>query len=184
MGAVVDAATSSHPAIQVVRAVGVESEFSLAHAGLFDLLSPMLGRLDVLPARQRQALTSALGRSEGSAGTDRFLVAVATLALLSVHARDRPLVLVVDDLQWIDPETRAALEFSARRLRHDPVAVLLTRRRFPGNEPKDDLAGIGRLTLTGLQPADAGRLLEGSVAAALVGPLVSRTVAIHSLCWN
>jgi hypothetical protein len=173
--AVVDAALSTHPAIQVVRAIGVESEFSLAHAGLVDLLSPMLGRLDALPAGQRQALASALGRSESSAGADRFLVALATLALISMHAEDHPLVLVVDDLQWIDPETRAALQFSARRLRHDAVAVLLTRRRLPGAEPDDDLAGIDRLTLPGLPPADAGRLLAGSVAAAVVGPLVSRT---------
>lgn len=173
--AVIQAALASHPAIQVVRAVGVESEFSLPHAGLLDLLTPMLDRLDALPSGQRQALASALGRSESSIGADRFLVAVATLALLSVHAEDRPLVLVVDDLHWVDPETRAALQFSARRLRHDPIAVLLTRRLLPGTEAATDIAGIDRLILAGLQPADAGRLLEGSVATPLVGPLVSRT---------
>ena len=175
VGAVVDAALASHPAIQVVRAVGVQSEFSLPHAGLLDLLTPMLDRLDALPSGQRQALMTALGWSESSLGADRFLVAVATLALLSAHAEDRPLVLVVDDLQWVDPETVAALLFSARRLRHDPIAVLLTRRRLPGNEPADDLAGIDRFVLAGLEPDDAGRLLKGMVAAAVVGPLVSRT---------
>ncbi|HEY5881002.1 MAG TPA: AAA family ATPase [Nakamurella sp.] len=175
VAAVVDAALSTHPAIEVVRAIGVESEFSLAHAGLVDLLSPMLGRLDALPGGQRRALASALGRSESSAGADRFLVALATLALISVHAEDHPLLLVVDDLQWMDPETRAALQFSARRLRHDAVAVLLTRRRLPGTESDDDLAGIDQLALSGLRPADAGRLLAGAVADTVLGPLVART---------
>lgn len=147
--AVVDAALPTHPAIQIVRAIDVESEFSLAHAGLVDLLAPMLGRLDALPAGQRQALAPALGRSESSAGADRFLVAFAMLALISVHAEEHPLVLVIDDLQWRDPETRAALQFSARRLRYDAVVVLLTRRRLPGAEPDDDLAWIDRLTLPG-----------------------------------
>jgi len=175
VAAVVDAALISHPGIQVVRAVGVESEFSLPHAGLLDLLSPILDRLDALPSGQRQALLSALGRSESSSGADRFLVSVATLGLLSSYAEDRPLVLVVDDLQWVDPETIAALLFSARRINHDPIAILLTRRRLPGIKPLADLTGIDRLDLGGLATADARRLLAESVAPIVVGPLVSRT---------
>ena len=183
--AVVDAACPPHPTIQVVRAVGVESEFSLAHAGLLDLLTPMLDRLDALPAGQRQALASALGRSESSVGADRFLVAVATLALLSPHAEDRPLLLVVDDLQWVDPETVAALLFSARRLRHDPVAMLLTRRRLARHRPATDLAGIDRLTL-GRTAAGRRRTAAGGIGGASGwstrwsrGP-----AAIRSPCWN
>jgi DNA-binding NarL/FixJ family response regulator len=173
--AVVAAAVTARPEATVLRAVGVQSEYALGHAGLLDLLTPLLDRLDDLPGGQRQALASALGRSDGAAGTDRFLVAVATLALLSLHAEVRPLVVVVDDLQWIDPETMAAVEFSARRLHHDPIALLLTRRRTAGSAPDNELAGVDRMTLTGLLPADAGQLLAGSVAVDLVGQLIERT---------
>jgi len=51
---VVTAAMAAHPTIQVVRAVGLESELSLPHAGLLDLLTPLLDRVDALPAAQRQ----------------------------------------------------------------------------------------------------------------------------------
>ena len=171
--AVVDAASTARPEITVLRAVGVQSEFSLGHAGLLDLLTPLLDRLDQLPGHQAATLAAALGRAESAEGTDRFLVAVATLALLSLHAEDRPIVLVVDDLQWIDPETAAALQFAARRLQHERIALLLTRRSSTRTDA--ELAGIDLLVMTGLQPADAERLLAGSVSATLVGPLVSRT---------
>lgn len=173
--AVVDAAVAADPSITVLRAVGVESELSLGHAGLLDLLTPLTGRWGELPDTQANALAAALGRADSRQGTDRFLVAVATLSLLSLHAEDRPLLLVVDDLQWIDTETAAALHFSARRLQHEPIAVLLTRRSTAGSGASSDLAGIDRLRLAGLQPADAERLLAGSVAGPLVAPLVART---------
>jgi len=148
--AVVTAAMTAHPTIQLVRGRrGVR--VLAAPCRLLDLLTPVLDRVDDLPAGQRHALTSALGRSEASMGADRFLVAVATLALPAAHAEDRPLLLVIDDLHWIDPETSAAIAFSARRLRHDPIAILLTRRRLPGRDPGAELAGIRVLELAGLQ---------------------------------
>ncbi len=176
--AVVDAATSAHPDIQVVRTVGVESEIGLAHAGLVDLLTPLPDRTDALPDGQRIALAGALGRTGSSAGADRFLVALATLTLISIGAGDRPLVIVVDDVQWLDAESRAALLFAVRRLRHDAVAVLLTRRlapEIPADPLTGDLTGIDRLSLSGLTTADVGRLLDGAVPATVVEPLVERT---------
>jgi len=172
--AVVAGIRQDHPAVQVVSAIGVESEFSLAHAGLLDLLTPMLDRLDALPTGQRLALERAFGRSESPEGADRFLVAVATLALLSLHADERPLILLLDDLQWIDPETTAALNFSARRIGHDRIAMLLTRRTLPGTE-NERQPGVRLIPLAGLPARDAGELLAGTVAQILVEPLVRRT---------
>lgn len=90
----------------------------------------MLDRLDALPAGQWQAL----GRSDSSMCADRFLVAVATLAVLSVHAEDGPLVAVVDDLHWVDPETIAALHFSARRLGHEASSRVSAASPHRGGE--------------------------------------------------
>ena len=172
--AVVEDVRLERPDMKVIRAVGVESELSLAHAGLLDLLAPILDRLDALPAGQRLALERAFGRSESSAGADRFLVATATLALLSLHADEQPLVLLIDDSQWIDPETTAALQFSARRLGRDRVAMLLTHRTPPGAD-QEPPAGFRRISLAGLPPQDAGLLLRGTIAEPLVQPLVART---------
>lgn len=173
--AVVEHATAQDPRIMVLRAVGVESEFTLGHAGLLDLLTPLLGRLDELPAGQRRALGSAVGRTDSVGGTDRFLIAVATLSLLSLGADKQPLLLVVDDLPWIDAETAAALHFSARRVGHDRIALLFTRRTRTGPGSDTDLPGVDRLTLAGLPPAAAEQLLAGSVARPVVEPLVART---------
>src|ERR1700694_3784927 len=64
---------------RVVRAAGVQSEMELAFAGLHQLLSPMLDRLDRLPVPQRDALRTAFGLSPGPA-PDRFFVALAVLS--------------------------------------------------------------------------------------------------------
>src|SRR3954464_3112965 len=80
---------------------GVEPEMELPFAGLHQLCGPMLGRLDRLPAPQRDALATAFGLSAGEP-PDRFLVGLAVLSLLSEVAEDGPLVCAVDDAQWQD----------------------------------------------------------------------------------
>ena len=80
---------------RVARAVGVESEMELAFAGLHQLLTPMLDRLQRLPGPQRQALRTAFGLSSGSA-PDRFLVGLAVLSLLAGVAGERPLICVIN----------------------------------------------------------------------------------------
>src|SRR4029077_12150554 len=83
---------------RVAQIAGVESEMELAFAGLHQLCVPMLDRLDVLPEPQQVALKVALGLAPGNP-PDRFLVALATLGLLSATADERPLFCVVDDFQ-------------------------------------------------------------------------------------
>src|SRR3954454_17745747 len=81
---------------RIARGAGVESEMELAFAGLHGLCAPMLGRLDVLPRPQRDAMRTAFGLS--SAPTPyRFLVGLAVLCMLSDAAESLPLVCIVDD---------------------------------------------------------------------------------------
>ena len=161
--------------VGVVRLVGVESELLLGHAGLLDLTAPLLHRIAELPGAQRAALESALGRAAEDAGADRFLVSAALLSLLSLEAQHRPLLVLVDDVQWVDAESRSALAFAARRVGHDRVALLLARRTGPGVADLPELAGIERLPLTGLGPSDAAGLLRGALAPAVVDVLMDRT---------
>jgi predicted ATPase len=117
---------------RVVRAAGAESEMELAFAGLHQLLTPVLDRLESLPGPQQKALRTAFGLSNGPA-PDRFLVGLAVLGLLSEVAGQRPLVCVVDDEQWLDRASVQALGFVARRLAAEPVGLVFAAR-VPGAE--------------------------------------------------
>ncbi len=101
---------------RVVRVAGVESEMELAFAGVHQLLTPMLDRLERLPGPQGEALWTAFGLRSGSA-PDRFLVGLAVLSLLSDAAEEHPLVCLVDDAQWLDRASAQVLGFVARRQR-------------------------------------------------------------------
>src|SRR5260370_3114687 len=93
------AGRASGAGFRVARATGVQSEMELASAGLHQLCVPMLGRLDRLPAPQRDALRTAFGIAAGPP-PDRFLVGLAVLSLLSEVAGERPLVCLGDDEPW------------------------------------------------------------------------------------
>src|SRR5271155_5140146 len=149
---------------RVVRAAGVESEMELAFAGLHQLLASVLDRLEGLPGPQREALRTAVGPSSGPA-SDRFLVGLAVLGLVSEVAGQRPLVCVVDDEQWLDRASVQALGFVARRLAAEPVGLV-----FAARVPGDDLAGLPQLAIEGLRDDDARTLLD----AALTGPVDER----------
>ena len=149
---------------RVAHAAGVESEMELVYAGLHQLLTPMLGRLERLPVPQANALRTAFGLSSGSA-PDRFLVGLATLSLLADAAEEHPLVCVVDDAQWLDRASAQVLAFAARRLEAESVGLV-----FAARVPSDELAGLPELAVEGLGEADARALLD----SVLTGPLDPR----------
>ena len=95
------AGRASDAACLVTRATGVQSEMELAFAGLHQLCVPVLSHAERLPGPQRDALRTAFGLDAGPP-PDRFLVGLAVLSLLSAGARERPLVCLIDDTQWID----------------------------------------------------------------------------------
>ena len=124
--ALLEAAARRPDAGVVLRAGGVESEAQLPFAGLLDLLRPVLHLRDALPAPQQAALASALALGPPAPG-DRFTVCVAVAELLArAGARERHLV-VVDDLPWLDPPSREAVLYLARRVPAG-VAMLITAR--------------------------------------------------------
>lgn len=101
----------------VLRASGHWLETDVPFAGLHQLLRPVLDRADVLPTRQR----AALGVLIGGGGPDRLLLGIAVLNLLSELG---PVLLVVDDMQWLDPDSLRVLTFVARRVDGEPIALL------------------------------------------------------------
>ncbi|MGC1284303.1 MAG: ATP-binding protein, partial [Streptosporangiaceae bacterium] len=169
--ALLDYAVESAPDLMSVRAAGVESEMELAFAGLHQLCGPMLDRLGRLPGPQRDALRIAFGLEEGPA-PDRFLVGLAVLSLLSEAAGDRPLVCVVDDVQWLDRPSVLVLAFAARRLLAKAVLVIFATR-----DPGADLRGLPRLMVEGLHHADARELLGSVVRWPLDERVANRLVA-------
>src|SRR5579859_3730286 len=155
---------ASDAACLVTRATGVQSEMELAFAGLHQVCVPVLSDMERLPGPQREALRTAFGLDEGPP-PDRFLVGLGVLGLLSEVAGKRPLIGVIDDVQWLDRASAQALGFVARRLAADPVGLV-----FAARDPGDELAGLPELKVEGLPDRDARALLEG----ALAGPLDAR----------
>ncbi|MFI1517619.1 helix-turn-helix transcriptional regulator [Kitasatospora cineracea] len=153
--ALLDAAAEAAAGWRVLRAAGVESEARLPHAVLSQLLAPALGELDGLPGPQRAALERTLGLADGPAG-DRLLVGLAVLTLLGDLAERQPVLALVDDLQWADPESAAVLRLAARRLGAERVALLLATREDDGPDP----AGLPDLRIGPLAEPDAAALLH------------------------
>lgn len=141
----------------VLQARGHESEAQLAYAGLFDLCRPLLDHLDRLPAYQAESLRGALALAK-PADQDRFAAAVGFLGLVTLAVEQTPVLVVVDDAQWIDVPTAEAVSFVARRLRSDPVAFVVASRDEHSHGPLFE--GFELVALTGLEPDAAIRLLS------------------------
>ena len=114
----------------VLRARPSESETALSFAGVFDLLDPVLERaLEPLPPPQRRALSRALVLEDDEGPPpDPRAVGVAVLSVLRGLAAAEPVVVAVDDVQWLDTASSGALSFAACRLDSEHVGVLLARR--------------------------------------------------------
>ena len=114
----------------VLSARPAAAEARLSHAGLSDLLGEVAAeRLGTLPVVQRRALEVAfLRRGVGRSSVDARAVATGALTVLRALAAETPVLVAVDDAQWLDSPTRAALAFALRRLESAPVGVLATLR--------------------------------------------------------
>ena len=152
---------------------GVESESVLSGAGLLSVLSPLRAGLGSVPEVQSKALSAALGWGPAAGSGDRFLIGAATLSLLAAESSRAPLLIAVDDVQWVDAESADALAFAARRLGHDRVAVVMTHRG--GTRLPVSLDDFEVIALGGLAPGAARDLLGPGFGADVVGRLVSET---------
>src|SRR6266851_3946173 len=142
---------------RVLSTVGVESEVELAFAGLHQLLHPMMGLTERLSEAQRRALEAAFGVS-GELEPDPFRVALAAYQLVCDAADARPVVLIVDDAQWLDHSSMGALTFIARRLEGEPVALVAAVRA--GHPTLLEDAHLATLDLERLSVSSAARLLD------------------------
>jgi DNA-binding CsgD family transcriptional regulator len=174
--AILEHAVESAAGLRILRARGIESEVELAYSALLDLLRPVLNSLDALAEPQAAAVRAALLLSVSERPPDPLAVYVGTLGLLAAAAERSPLLVVVDDLQWVDAPSREAILFAARRLPDDPVATLVAVRGAAVStegldelrlEPLDDGAAREVMAESALAPAVATRVL----AAAAGNPL-------------
>jgi DNA-binding CsgD family transcriptional regulator len=173
--ALLDYAAARAGGMTVVRAVGVESEAELEFSGLLDVCRPLLGQLPGLPAPQAGALRSALGLASGEA-VDRFAIGAAVLGLLGAAAVGAPLVVLVDDAQWLDRSSADALLFAARRLDSEAVAVLFAVRDGAGCS--FDAPGLTEFVLEGLAPAAAAALLASRSPVPVASEVAERIYAV------
>ncbi len=139
---------------RIERFDGFASESTLAFAGLQRFLLPFRDAFDDLPARQREALQIALGEIDGPP-PDRFLIGIGTWSLVRSGAERDGLLLLVDDLQWVDRETFDVLVFVGRRLLSTKGALVAANRGDTAG-----LEGFHRIDIRGLARRDALDLLR------------------------
>lgn len=159
--------------LRVLYTAGVETESGLPFAGLHRLLRPVIGGVERLMPIQRSALLAALGLIDEPAG-DPLLVALAALELLSAQATERPIVVIADDLQWLDPASRDVIAFIGRRIEVEPIVVLGAVR--DGYEQELGELRLPELALAALGPDAAAEVLD-SRAVGLSPSLRERLLA-------
>jgi DNA-binding CsgD family transcriptional regulator len=156
-----------------------DSEAKFSFSGLTDLLAPVdEAAWTALASPQREALEVALLRAAPRAGAPiTRAVAVAFLVVIRTLAARAPLVVAVDDLQWLDSPSRGVLEFALRRLESEHVAVLYTRRipsQVPGLERALAPARLTRLPLKPLSLAVLARIVSSQLGMTLPRPVMVR----------
>ena len=162
----------------VLEARGVESDAELAFAGLFDLFRP-LGEEDLrritqdLAADQRDDLLDRL-RGGRPVTVERFAICTAVLRILCSAADRQPVMVCVDDAQWLDPASADAILFAARRVRHDRVAVLVAVR---DDAVRPELRGFDEIALRGLDTFSSAELLRSLARVSLPDGTVRRLAA-------
>ena len=152
--------------LRVIMAGGIEAEANLPYACLGETAAPLLDGLGSLSNAQADAIRAALalGPSPG-APSDRFATCAAFLNLLSGAAKLEPLLIVIDDAQWLDSPSAECLGYAARRLANTRVGLLVAAR--PGGNGPLLGSGLERLQLSGLGSDDSRALVEASVPEAV-----------------
>ena len=173
-------AAASDRAYHVLSCRPGEAEMQLGYAALADLLARVPGGIfGELPAPQQRAIDVALLRTEPEGeGSLQRAVAVATLGVVNLLALDAPVIVAVDDAQWLDQPSEIALGFAVRRLADARVGVLLARRTEPHAvlplelERSLPASRLGRLQVEAVDRATLGRIvalhLEHTLPAALL----------------
>jgi uncharacterized membrane protein YgcG len=158
--------------MRVLACAGVPGEAHLSFAGLHQLLQPVLAEAGGLPRGQRDALLTALGAGGGVAPA-LLLVGLATLELLAAGAGRAPVLVVAEDVHWLDSSTCEVLAFVSRRLGADQIGLVGTAREAELEDNPLARAGLAELRLGPLDPAAAAALLD---ARGVLDPVVRERV--------
>jgi DNA-binding CsgD family transcriptional regulator len=152
------------------------AEAGLAFAGLGDLFGCVLDEvLDVLPSPQAEALRVAFLLERPRAPLDERVVAVSVLSASRALGAQRPVLLAVDDVQWLDAASAAVLSFVCRRLREERVGVLLTRRAGePVPRAIEGLEPLRRVVVGPLELEEVHRLLRSRLGVVFPLPALRR----------
>jgi ATP/maltotriose-dependent transcriptional regulator MalT len=156
----------------VLAARPAEAERELSFGALGDLLDgEALEAIRELPGPQRRALRTALLLDEpDGVPTDPRTIGVALLALIREVARARPLIVAIDDVQWLDRPTAAALTFAFRRLEAESAGFLGTARPRAAFAVEDlRHVTVGPLDLTALD-----EIVRRTLGTQLPRPLLRR----------
>ena len=176
------AETSADEGLLVLMTRGSENETAIPFAALSVLLRPLAPHIADLPAGQAALLNGALGFAEPFP-TDPFAVAAAALNLLGLASSAQPIVLIVDDAQWLDPGSLMALLFVCGRLADQAISVVIGTRE---GEDKGMLSRLETLELSGLDETFGRALLQErygdripeDVADSLVGATAGNPLAL------
>jgi DNA-binding CsgD family transcriptional regulator len=166
----------------VLQSRPAESEQAMAHVALGDLFrSVKPADLASLSGPQRAAFESAVLIEGGSGGpAEPRALGVAILSLLPRLAAGRPLVIAIDDCQWLDGSSTATLGFVLRRIEDTPIRLLLSRRPTPtGPTPIEDAAALADIERVQVGPMSVGgiQLLLGDRLA--YQPSRNQLIRIH-----
>ena len=139
-----------------------EAERGLAHVGLGDLFDDVLADVaPLIPTPRRRALEIALLREETADDpVDHRALGVAVHDMVELLSNRKPVLLAVDDVQWLDGSSSSALAFALRRLAACPVLVLLARRIVDKTEPSEleQAFGAERVQRLRVGPLSVGAL--------------------------
>ncbi|MGJ6969006.1 helix-turn-helix transcriptional regulator [Streptosporangium sp. G11] len=151
------AKAASSTGTRVLRAAGVEFEADVSYSGLNQLLFPLSEAFGDLDSAHSEALRVALGFSSGPL-PDRLVVSSATLMLLRQVATADPLLLIIDDLPWVDRSSAAVLGFVARRLDGSRIGFLGAMRS--GSETFFNRGGLPEYEVAPLDGKSSRALLD------------------------
>jgi DNA-binding NarL/FixJ family response regulator len=165
--------------IQVLQARPSGSEAQMSFAALGDLVGPVLepGLSQLVPVQRGAFETALLLRESDGAPPDVRLLGLALLSIMRSLAREHPVLVAIDDAQWLDPSSADVLTFALRRLDTEPIAVLATVRGRPVEAPLEldrSFSDFRRLSVEPLSVGAVHRLLWARLGLALPRPVLLR----------
>jgi ATP/maltotriose-dependent transcriptional regulator MalT len=157
----------------------LEAEAKLAYAGIGDLLSIRHDLFAELPAPQGHALRAALMLEAPAEGAvDERGVSLGFLGVIRALARDRPVLVAIDDVQWLDRPSARALSFAARRLAAERIAFLIALREESRSAlelaPERVFPGYAELAVGPLTLDEVHSLLQARLGVVLPRPTLRR----------